>query len=176
MEMVPDKSAVIQNLIERLEKELALLVESAKAAHEAATHEEAKSEDKHDTRATEASYLARGQAARVAEIERMVLEYKGYAEQAHRTMDRIQPGAIVVLQAVGLPSDDCPSGDKTTTWFFAQSGGGTALSASPGFSSAITVITPQSPLGEALAGLVAGDTAELETPAGVKEYLIKEVR
>jgi len=152
------KSTLLRHLIEHFEKELALLSESAKSAQEAATHEESKSEDKHDTRATEASYLARGQAARVAEIERMILEYKGYAEQAHRAMDQVQPGAVVLLQAE----------KSTSTWFFAQSGGGTQALG-------VTVITPQSPLGEALAGLSRGDTAEVETPAGVKEYLIKEV-
>lgn len=160
--MTTEKSAVIQAFISQFETELAALNQSAKAAHEAATHEESKSEDKHDTRATEASYLAQGQANRVAEVERIIVEFRSYLEQVARSMQAIQPGALVSL--------DCDG--KKTDSFFAHTGGGSHVSVN---GKTISIITPKSPLGEALDGLKAKDFAEVETKAGIKEYTVLSV-
>ena len=91
------KSAVILQFIQKFEEEISALTQSAKAAHEAATHEESKSEDKHDTRAIEASYLAAGQAARLAELEKGLEEFRKYPEVAHHAFHQIRPGALAAL-------------------------------------------------------------------------------
>ena len=61
-----DKQAIIDRLVEKLQSEAEALVRAAQAAHEAATHEESRAEDHHDTRGLEASYLAGAQAQRAA--------------------------------------------------------------------------------------------------------------
>jgi hypothetical protein len=160
--MALNKSVLIAQLVDLFERELAALSQSARAAHEAATHEESQAEDKHDTRATEASYLAQGQAVRVAEVERLVLEFKGYLEQADRTFDRIYPGALIDLTSDG----------KSICSFYALSGGGTQIVHD---TKTVVITTPKSPLGEALNGLAVGDLAEVETKAGIKEYSVLKI-
>jgi transcription elongation GreA/GreB family factor len=161
--MTLNKSAILAQFIEVFEREHAALTQSAKAAHEAATHEEAQAEDKHDTRATEASYLAQGQAVRVAEIERMIVEFKSYAEASPRQFTKVQLGSLVELESDG----------KTLNTFFAVTGGGTQISID---GKTVTITTPKSPLGEAIDGLSENDNAEVETKAGSKEYLVRMIR
>lgn len=158
-----NKTTILQQFLETFEREHAALIQSAKSAHEAATHEESKSEDKHDTRATEASYLAKGQAVRVAEIERILIEFKSYQDQSPRPIDHIIPGALIELE----------SEKKLTYSFFAHSGGGTQITLD---GKTVVVTTPKSPLGEALNGLTLNDTAEVETKSGLKEYLVRGIR
>ena len=74
------KIELLATIINSLEADLALFFAAAKAAHEAATHEECAPDNKYDTTALEASYIAQGQANRAQEI-RVALE--GY-----RNLDR----------------------------------------------------------------------------------------
>ncbi|HSC88858.1 MAG TPA: hypothetical protein VLC09_16360, partial [Polyangiaceae bacterium] len=60
-----DKAALLAELIGRLERDLESITAAQKATQEGATHEENRSESDKDMRATEVSYLARGQAERV---------------------------------------------------------------------------------------------------------------
>src|ERR1700741_1941186 len=64
-----DKQKLLQSVITQLEEELGRALAAAKASHEAATAEENRPENQYDTRALEASFLARGQAARISELE-----------------------------------------------------------------------------------------------------------
>jgi hypothetical protein len=57
---------MMEALREKVRQELQAVEEAALASHHAATHEESRSEDKHDTRSIEAGYLAGAQAQRVA--------------------------------------------------------------------------------------------------------------
>ena len=67
-----DKKKLIETLKKHLENELVLLKKAALATYEDATHEENKPENKYDTRALEASYLAGAQAQRVKDIEELI--------------------------------------------------------------------------------------------------------
>ena len=53
-----NKSKILAAILEKLQSEIDALVRAAKSAHEAATHEESRAEDHHDTRGLEASYSA----------------------------------------------------------------------------------------------------------------------
>ena len=64
--MIPDKKALRRQLIEHLMERLSGFDKSAREAHAEATHEQNKAENKYDTRAIEASYLAEGQARQAA--------------------------------------------------------------------------------------------------------------
>ena len=64
-----DKAALLTALRAQIAADLDALIASQKRAHEGATHEEARPESDKDTRATEASYVARGLAERVSSLE-----------------------------------------------------------------------------------------------------------
>jgi hypothetical protein len=88
-----DKSALVVELIERI----AAALEAARAAHraatEGATHEQARPENSKDTRGLEQSYVARGQAARVAELEASLALVQTFAPRAFRDTDAVALGA-----------------------------------------------------------------------------------
>jgi transcription elongation GreA/GreB family factor len=155
------KEQIIQSLIRHFESELSALIQSAKAAHSAATHEESRAEDRHDTFAIEASYLAAGQATRVEELQKTLKEFEGYLSSC-APLSKITLGAFVTYL-----SDDQPF-----YVFVSQHGGGTKIQIE---SETLQVLSLQSPLGESLEGAKAGEEIEFELRGSVKEYRIKEV-
>lgn len=158
-----DKTALLAEIEAELRRELATLTRAAKDAHAAATHEESRSEDKHDTRGIEASYLAGAQAARAAEIERQLQVFQSVPRQGG---ERIASGSLVELE----------SGGRKSFYLLSPSGGGLTLKLAAG---RIQVITPASPLGEALLGAREGDVIEVELGApshDSKSYRILTVR
>lgn len=140
--MARSKAQLKAELLAALEAQLA----SARAAHEqaasAATHEEARPENDKDTRGLEQSYLARGHAQRVAELETSVAVVQTFAPRQFSYDDAIALGALVGLE------------DGRTLWL-APHGGGVELTGG------ITVVTPTSPLGKALLGKRVDDEIEL---------------
>lgn len=140
--MARSKAQLKAELLAALEAQLA----SARAAHEqaasAATHEEARPENDKDTRGLEQSYLARGHAQRVAELETAVAVLQTFAPRQFSDDDAIALGALVALE------------DGRTLWL-APHGGGVELGGG------ITVVTPTSPLGKALLGKRVDDEIEL---------------
>jgi transcription elongation GreA/GreB family factor len=154
-----NKKELIHLLQVHLAQELAHLLDAARAAHEAAIHEESKPEDSHDTRSVEASYLAGAQAQRAAEIQQQITMYKFMPVRDYGKGDAICPGSLVELEL-----------KKTRAFYFiAPQGGGlvTTLDGKP-----VQVITPQSPMGEALLGKKVGDTVEVEIRDSTREYKI----
>ena len=149
--MRPDKAAIVAALRAALSDELGALERVAAMSRDEAGSEETKSEGKYDTRATEASYLARGLAKRIAELRQIVAWFEVF--DAERPVDPAvaQTGALVRLE-----------GAADELLFLAPVGGGRVSVA--GWS--VTIISPSSPLGAALAELEAGDAAEVETPRG----------
>lgn len=135
----------------------------ASDAAEAASHEENKPENDKDMRSTEASYIARGQAARADELSREIGILAVAPARVFKPGDRISAGALVELEHRG----------KTQICFFLPAGGGQRVLAS---GVEVQVVTPTSPLGSVLLGLVEGDEAEVRTPGGAKLYEIISVR
>jgi hypothetical protein len=139
--MAGSKAKLKAELLAALEIQLT----SARAAHEqaasAATHEEARPENDKDTRGLEQSYLARGHAQRVAELETAVAVVETFAPRTFREDDPIALGALIGLE------------DGRTLWL-APHGGGVELTGG------ITVVTPTSPLGKALLGKRVDDEIE----------------
>ena len=156
------KKELVASLMGTLEAELANMRRAAKDAREAATHEEAKPENDKDTRALEASYLAGGQAARVRELEVSLKVMEGMP-LLDLTGKSVQASAVVVV--VG-------DGDAETTFFMAPIGGGATVRAG---TFAAQVLTPQSPLGQALLGKSVGDVVELRVKGKPREMTISEV-
>ena len=162
MKMELSKEAVLKGFIEKFKAELASLVQSAKAAHLAATHEESKAEDRHDTFAIEASYLAAGQAVRVAELESTILEFENY----------LSGGTSHAQIRLGTFFSYCLDG-KIQHAFVSTHGGGSKIQLG---NSMIQVLSLQSPLGEALEGAKLNEEIEFEVRGTEKTYQILSIQ
>lgn len=157
-----DKKKLVEVIMKKLEADKAVLKEAALATYEAATHEESKPENEYDTRGLEASYLAGAQAKRIAEIEELLVIYKHLILKDFGPEDKINSTALVEVESNG----------KRNTFFIMAKGGGLSVSVE---GKTIQVITPATPLGEALQDLRKGDIAVVENGPQVREYDILNV-
>jgi acetyl esterase/lipase len=142
--MTPAKSALRDELAALLKAELDAATRSHLASVAAATHEEAKPENDKDTRALEQSYVARGQAMRVRDLELAVSEVAGMPIRAFRERDPIALSALVFADEGGVE----------LKMFIAPHGGGHVVAG-------VQVVTPKSPLGRALVGKCSGEACEV---------------
>jgi len=150
-------------LVRELRAALAAALDAARAAHaaalEGATHTESRAENDKDTRGLEQSYLARGQAQRVAELEAAVAELGVFAPRAFAAGAAIAMGALITADEDGEPRH----------LFVAPHGGGSVVAGS------VHVVTPASPLGRALLGKRAGDDVEIALPGRTRALAIEDV-
>lgn len=158
-----NKKLLIQKIQDLLREEISTITKAAAASREAATHEESKAEDHHDTRGLEASYLAGAQAARIAVLEKQSLYFKHLELQDYQAHDPIGPCAVVELKQAG----------KVFTYFLLPQGGGHTVTHEE---QTIQVISLQTPLGEELLDKRVGDTVEVEVQGKVKEYEVQAVQ
>lgn len=154
-----DKQKFIDLIRAQLESDLVVLKSAALATYDAATNEESKPENQYDTRALEASYLAGAQAKRVADIEELVFIYKNVQLKSFKPTEAIAVTALVEVITTG----------KKLFVFVMPKGGGLSLQIQ-GMS--VQIVTPNSPLGEALLGLFVGDVAQIESGDKVRDYEI----
>lgn len=154
-----DKTRVLAALRHELEAQLALAQAAQQHAQAGATHEESKPENDKDTRAIEASYLARGQARRVVELEEAVVKVNALVPRAFGDELPVALGAVVQLEhAAG------------SLWYLlAPAGGGLSITVG---NLVLTVVTPQSPVGRALLGRRLGDDVDIRTPQGLRQCSI----
>lgn len=157
--MLPDKPIAIAAIRDVLADELATVTRVAEMAQNEASSDETRQEGKYDTRATEASYLARGQAVRVAELRRILAWFDVFDVLAPATEVRV--GALVQL-----------AGDLNEIVLLVPIGGA-QVTVEGQF---IRAISPASPLGRAMMDLEAEDAFEVRTPGGLKEIEVVEVR
>lgn len=134
------KNDVVKALIASLRRDLEAVDAAARAAHDAATHPEAKPENDKDTRGIEAGYLAGAQSARAAELK------------SH--LELVEKSPLTAFSLVTFTEKKAQQTVLLSKW-----GGGQKLDVD---GTAISVITPQSPIGAAVKGLEAGDDVEFE--------------
>jgi transcription elongation GreA/GreB family factor len=150
------KEALRSELLAQLEVQL----ETARAAHASATEgaisDDARPENDKDTRGLEQSYLARGIAGRVAELEAAVT---AVGSMSIAKSARVSIGAVVTID------EDA----KERTLYIAPHGGGLTLTGD------ITVVTPTSPMGRALLGKVVDDDAELVAGGTTRSLAITHI-
>ncbi len=158
-----NKQNLIKSICVKLEADLRVLQDAARATYDAATNEESKPENEYDTRALEASYLAGAQAKRVGEIEELLFVFKNLEIKSFSNSDSILSTALVEVE----------SEDKKSFVFLMSKGGGIQLNID---SMAVQIITPHSPLGEALLGLKVGDVAVVESSKKVLEYEVLNIQ
>lgn len=145
-----------------LEQALATARAAHDAAVEGATHEEARPENDKDTRGLEQSYLARGHAQRVAELESGLAAVAGLEPRDHAPGAPISVGALVTVSE---------RGERRRLWI-APSGGGLTLTEG---GHPVTVLTPSSPLGRALLGKRVEEECELGSGKGTRTLEIESI-
>ena len=139
-----NKSDLIQKIIDHLKERLAAGTAAARATSAAATDPDSKAENKYDTRNLEASYLARGQAVRVAETMEALSEFEALTVRTFTPDQAIGEGALVELKGA----------DGRFFCFLGPAAGGTEISMD---GSEVMVITSASPLGAKLMRRKAGE-------------------
>ena len=157
-----NKTLLLLALKQQLESDLVILKQAALATYEDATHEESKPENKYDTRALEASYLAGAQAQRVKDIEELILICKFQQLKVFKDGDTISVSAVVEVE----------SNDKTSWLLFLPKGGGFVVTFDD---KKIQVITPVSPLGKALIGMSVGDVATIQSAGQSRSYEVLSI-
>ncbi len=99
---------------------------------------------------------------RSAEIQGLLLMYRFLPTRKYTSEDVIIPSALVELQL----------GNTHAYYFVAPQGGGLVTRVQ---GQAVQVITPQSPLGEALLGKKVGDQINVRVRDSVREYKIVSI-
>ncbi len=156
-----DKPRVIAAIVANLQESLEAVERIAQMARDEATGGESKAEGKYDTRSTEASYLARGQAWRIAELRQLFAWFTNLDGADALAPLTVRTGALVELE-----------GEQQETVFIAPVGGTQVVV--DGYT--VQVISPASPLGSAMAETEVGDVFEVATPRGRLDYEVASIQ
>jgi transcription elongation GreA/GreB family factor len=148
-----DKRALLELLRAKLEADLHNSAASQNAAQAGATHDETRQEDPKDTRAIEATYLARGLAERVERMRESVAVFARLEVADFGPEDPIAVTALVALE---------DESGAESIYFLVPYAAGETLELD---GTTIRTLTPGSPLGRALIGKHVDDEVELELPA-----------
>ena len=162
------KARIVAVLVARLEADLERSSASQRATQEGATHAEAKPENDKDTRALEATYLARGLAARVAGLRADLAVLRAMELRAFGEGDPIGLSAVIDLEGF----EESAARDAET-YFLAPVGGGLRLDVD---GAAVVVVTPRSPIGQALVGRSVDDDVRITSPGGPRLCVVSGVR
>ena len=152
-----DKTELIQRIIQNLQDELVQAIHAAEEAHAGATHAESKAETQYDTIGLEHAYLAEGQSRRIDELRIDISKLENWQAPDFNEDDEAYLGACLRLES----SD----GHKTLSLFIAPSGGAQNIEG-------MQIITPNTPLGQALLG--KGEEETITLPNGLS-YSIQRI-
>lgn len=139
-----------------MKSELGAFEKIAREAHLAATDGELKPHGKYDTQAIEAGYLAGAQAKRLEEIRSDLLRMETLKTHGG---DRVVVGSLVELEDQGL-------------YFISPCTGGGVVQVD---GAKVTVVSSSSPMGRELLGLGLDESAEVITPSGTHEVVVKGI-
>ena len=157
-----NKADVIAALLTSLERQLEGARTLVDHAQQSATHEEARAEDKYDTRGLEMSYVAAGASDRI-EVLRKALSQYHFWQPPPADPEAIRPGALVELR----------DGEATMTVFVAPYGEGDKVEV---HGHVVHVVTLKAPLGRALLRRGEGDEVSVGVADHKREWFIEEVR
>jgi transcription elongation GreA/GreB family factor len=158
-----DKRKLLKSLIHAITADLKKIQVAAQASMEGAIHEENRAEGNKDMRSTEASYLARGQAMRVAELTESLNRLHQMPLQTFNENTPVSAGALVRLETT--------SGRHLWYWVVTH-GAGYELVYND---MVITTITPRSPLGRELVERFLDDGIDLFIGGRHEHYEIVEL-
>ena len=156
--ILPPKADVIEALKAQAIAALEAAERAQAIATDEATSKESKAEGKYDTRATEAAYLARGQAERVVELRRLVAWYQRVDRALH--LEQAALGALVFV-----------SGEGPQVLFVAPVGGAAVMVGGV----KVRTVSFSAPLGQAIRGLEEGDEVRFSTSHSAHRSEIIEI-
>jgi len=146
-----DKAGILKSLLAELEAELRRQQQANEKAKAGATDSESRAETKWDTSGLEASYLARGHARQFALLSSQVQQLRGFVPHSFAGLP-IGIGALT----------ECEADGQAFHVFLLDCGGGIELVVD---GTEVTIITKESPLGNALANKREGD--RFAVPGGI---------
>lgn len=158
-----DKLLLQQLVLERLAEDLRQTEQAARAAHEAATHEENIAENKYDTLGLEAAYLATGQARRAEAIRQALSNWHQFRPRPYNASKGIELGALVCL---------VDSEDKQQQLFLGPDGGSMKLVCG---TELVQVISSEAPLGRAMLGKCEGDEVSMQIARIRQQFEVLQV-
>jgi transcription elongation GreA/GreB family factor len=165
-----DKKKLQDALVAALQHDRDTLLAAQRLTAEGVTHEDARAEGLKDMRATEASYIARGQAQRVDALSADVARLRAMTPRAFSEDDPVALGAVVTTSS---KTDEEPDSAATTELYVAPAGGGQRLEVA---GAVYQVVTPSSPVGRALMGARVGDVVEVRRGDAAHEIVVAAVR
>jgi hypothetical protein len=140
-----DKSAIVAAILEKLREEFSARRAASMSTRVSGNDSESRAENKYDTLSIEQNYLADGLARQARVAAEAAEAYEKLALRSFAPDEPIDIGALVQVAFAG-----------STEWFFlGPAAGGVELSID---GRAITVVTPESPLGRQILERNAGDT------------------
>jgi transcription elongation GreA/GreB family factor len=157
------KAQLQQRILEQLQCDLLIAQRAAQTAYEAATDKANIAENKYDTLGLEASYLAAGQARRLAEIQQALSALQQLPTAEFDPQRGIQLGALVLL---------VDATEQQRWLLLAPDAAG--LKVNDG-QREIILITPHAPMGQRLLGKVPGDEFELQIGSQLQQLEILQV-
>lgn len=157
---LPDKQLVLRAFHESLAQRLDAIATITAAARDEATSAESRPENKYDTRALEASYLAAGQGERLRSLKLLVAWFEAIRPTP---ATRVGVGSLLRL----APEE----GEERTVLLAPEGGEQVSVDGS-----LVELIGVRSPLGRALLGLEEDEEAEIETPRGPRTWEIVLLR
>ena len=157
----PNKLSVRDAALALLGAEHAKLVRLATETKKGATHVEAKAENDKDTRGLEMSYLARGQAMRVEEVDETIKRLR-FVNLRSFDDAPIDLGAMVRVLV----------DDKPRFFFLVPAGGGTKVRID---GVDVALLSPASPVGRALLEKYEGDDFEISIGGHMRLHEIDRV-
>ena len=155
-----NKDKLFKAILNKVKSNLTLAIDAVKMAHESATHEENIAECKYDTKGLEASYLVQGQARRVEELENSMAALQSLKVRA---VDKVMLNALVILK---------DEHNKEEHMFIAPACGGLIVDFE---GKKVMIMTPASPLAQALLGKSSGDEISVKVGRKEKEYRVVSV-
>lgn len=162
-----NKQLLLDKILITLETVREQAISAAMEAYNTATADENVAENKYDTLGLEASYLAQGQAQRVAECEEDIAAYKRLVKSDISEVSSISLGALIhVINEQGV---------EQKLFLGPKAGGLTVSYSENNIEQDIKIITPLSPIGAALLKREEGDEFELAVGSNVHRYDIISV-
>lgn len=151
------KEKILTQLKIQLQADLDAATQAYETAHNLVTDEQLKAEGKYDTRAIEAGYLAGAQKKRKEELEQEIALIEEVS--LDHTNQKVCVGSLAQVEY-----------NNMKRWYFVSStSGGTMLNID---GVGVLVISAFSPIGSEMIGLEAGESFEVESAQGLREYQV----
>ena len=156
-------SAIITAIIAHLNDELTTASAASAQAHASATHSENVADNKYDTLAVEAAYLAHGQSVRIMQLKQSIANY--------RQLMLIRKPETVSIN-VGHTVTILDTNNSLQRLFIGPSAGGIRLFIDE---KAILTVTALTPMGKALIGKSIEDEISIVIGGKHKHFVVTDI-